>query len=128
VTDERLAALRSAPLFAEVGDGPLARLAEAAEPIHLAAGEPLIREGDPAEELYIVVSGEFEIRKRSGNAEVALTRVGPGSVQGEIAAFERGRRMASVYAVGDAEALRLPFESVRAMLGTDPEVATALLR
>jgi signal transduction histidine kinase len=128
VTDERLAALRSAPLFAEVGDAPLARLAEAAEPIHLTAGDPLIREGDPAEELYIVVSGEFEIRKRSGNAEVALTRVGPGSVQGEIAAFERGRRMASVYAVGDAEALRLPFESVRAMLGTDPEVATALLR
>jgi signal transduction histidine kinase len=128
VTDERLAALRAAPLFAEVGDAPLARLAEAAEPIHLKAGDPLIREGDPAEELFIVVTGEFEIRKRSGNAEVPLTRVGPGSVQGEIAAFERGRRMASVYAVGEAEALRLPFESVRAMLGTDPEVATALLR
>jgi signal transduction histidine kinase len=36
--------------------------------------------------------------------------------------------MASVYAVGEAEALRLPFESVRAMLGADPDVATALLR
>jgi signal transduction histidine kinase len=128
VTDERLAALRSAPLFAEVDDAPLARLAADAEPIHLHAGDPLIREGDVAEELYIVVSGEFEIRKRSGNAEVPLTRVGPGSVQGEIAAFERGRRMASVYAVGEAEALRLPFESVRAMLGADPDVATALLR
>jgi signal transduction histidine kinase len=128
VTDERLAALRAAPLFAEVDDGPLARLADDAEPIHLKAGDPLIREGDPAEELYIVVSGEFEIRKRSGNTEVALTRVGPGSVQGEIAAFEKGRRMASVYALGEAEALRLPFESVRAMLGADPDVATALLR
>jgi signal transduction histidine kinase len=128
VTDDRLAALRAAPLFAEVDDEPLARLARDAEPIRLKAGDPLIREGDPAEELYIVTRGEFEIRKLSGNAEIPLTRVGPGSVQGEIAAFERGRRMASVYAVGDAEALRLPFESVRTMLGTDPDVATALLR
>jgi signal transduction histidine kinase len=128
VTDERLAALRSAPLFAEVDDAPLARLAADAEPMHLKAGDQLIREGDPAEELFIVVSGELEIRKRSGNAEVPLTRVGPGSVQGEIAAFERGRRMASVYAVGEAEALRLPFASVRAMLREDPDVATALLR
>ena len=41
-------------------------------------GEALLREGDPAEELFVVVSGELEIRKQSGKAEVALTRVGPG--------------------------------------------------
>ena len=75
-----------------------------------------------------MVNGELEIRKQSGKAEVALTRVGPGSIQGEIAAFERSRRMASVYAVGECDVLRLPFESVRAMLAADPDVATALLR
>jgi signal transduction histidine kinase len=126
--DPRIAQLRASPMFAEVGDGPLAQLAAASEPMHLAPGEQLIREGDPAEELFVVVSGELEIRKQSGKAEVTLTRVGPGSIQGEIAAFERSRRMASVYAVHEADVLRLPFESVRAMLSADPDVATALLR
>ncbi|HEY7737560.1 MAG TPA: ATP-binding protein [Candidatus Limnocylindria bacterium] len=125
---DRLAQLRASSLFAEVPDEPLRRLAADAEEVHLRPGEALLREGDPAEEVYVVVTGELEIRKQSGKAEVALTRVGPGSIQGEIAAFERGRRMASVYAVGDAEVLRLPFESVRAMLGADPDVATVLLR
>jgi signal transduction histidine kinase len=120
--------LRASPLFADVPDEPLQKLAKSAEPVHLRAGEQLIREGDPAEELYVVVNGELEIRKQSGKAEVALTRVGPGSIQGEIAAFERSRRMASVYAVGECNVLRLPFESVRAMLAADPDVATALLR
>ena len=120
--------LRASPLFAEVPDEPLLRLAETVEPLHLEPGDALIREGDPAEDLFVVVSGELEIRKRSGKAEVALTRVGPGSIQGEIAAFERSRRMASVYAVTRCEVLRLPFESVRTMLSADPDVATALLR
>ena len=114
--------------FADVPDEPLQRLAAAAEPVHLQPGDSLIREGDPAEELFVVVSGDLEIRKQSGKAEVALTRVGPGSIQGEIAAFERSRRMASVYAVTECDVLRLPFESVRAMLAADPDVATALLR
>ena len=126
--DERLAQLRASPFFAEVGDDPLRRLAGDAEPLRLRPGETLLREGDPAEELFVVVSGELEIRKMSGNAEVALTRVGPGSIQGEMAAFERGRRMASVYAVTEAEVLRLPLESVRATIAADPDVATALLR
>ena len=126
--DERLNQLRASPFFAEVGDDPLRRLAADAEPLRLRPGEALLREGDPAEELFVVVSGDLEIRKLSGNAEVALTRVGPGSIQGEMAAFERGRRMASVYAVTDAEVLRLPLESVLATIAADPDVATALLR
>jgi signal transduction histidine kinase len=127
VTD-RVAQLRASPFFEEVGDEPLRQLAAAAEPLHLTTGQVLLREGDPAEELFVVVSGELEIRKQSGNTDVALTRVGPGSIQGEMAAFERGRRMASVVAVTDAEVLRLPLEAVRATIAADPDVATALLR
>ncbi len=127
-SDALLEQLRATPLFAEVPVEPLKQLAATAERLTLAAGDQLIREGDPAEELFVVVSGELEIRKQSGNAEVALTRVGPGSIQGEMATFERSRRVASVYAVTDAEVLRLPFESVRDMIAADPDVATALLR
>ncbi|HEV7200666.1 MAG TPA: cyclic nucleotide-binding domain-containing protein, partial [Candidatus Limnocylindria bacterium] len=60
--------LRATPLFAEVPIEPLKQLAAAAERLTLRAGEQLIREGDPAEELFVVVSGELEIRKQSGKA------------------------------------------------------------
>jgi signal transduction histidine kinase len=126
--DALLEQLRATPLFAEVPIEPLKQLASAAERLTLSAGEQLIREGDPAEELFVVVSGELEIRKQSGKADVALTRVGPGSIQGEMATFERSKRVASVYAVTETEVLRLPFESVQAMIAADPDVATALLR
>jgi len=89
---DRVAQLRTTPLFAEVPEEHLLKLAAVAVPLHLAPGEVLLREGDAAEELFVVVRGELEITKHSGNAEIPLTRVGPGSIQGEMAAFERGQR------------------------------------
>ena len=124
----RVDELRSTPLFADVPDKHLLKLAEAAVPLHLNPGEILLREGDHAEELFVLVSGELEITKHSGNAEIPLTRVGPGSIQGEMAAFERGQRMASVHAVTEADVLRLPIDAVQELLAAGPEVITGLMR
>ena len=48
-------------------------------------------------------------RSAPGRSEIPLARVGPGAIQGELAALERGKRMASVRAVTDAEVLRIPY-------------------
>ncbi|MEO6058937.1 MAG: cyclic nucleotide-binding domain-containing protein, partial [Candidatus Limnocylindria bacterium] len=97
-----LEALRATPLFAELSEEHLERLAAHVVPMQLAAGELLITEGDQADDLFVVVSGELDVTKRSGNAEIPLARVGPGAIQGELAALERGRRMASVRALTPA--------------------------
>ena len=120
--------LRATPLFAELADEYLERLAGHTQPLHLAPGEYLIQEGDPAEDLYVVVAGELEITKRSGNADVYLNRVGPGSIQGEIAGLERGQRMASVRAVDQAEVLRIPSAALGDLLAAGPDAVLALIR
>jgi len=123
-----LEALRATPLFAELPEEYLERLAANVVPIHLAAGELLITEGDQADDLFVVVSGELDVTKRSGNAEIPLARVGPGAIQGELAALERGRRTASVRALTAAEVLRIPYGAVRDLLSGGPDAALGIIR
>jgi signal transduction histidine kinase len=123
-----LDALRATPIFSEVSDEHLQRLAEQAIPMSLREGDYLINEGDQADDMFVVVSGEFEVTKRSGTSEIPLARVGPGEIQGELAALERGKRMASVRAATDAEVLRIPFVALRDLLSGGPDAALSIVR
>jgi len=123
-----LAALRATPLFADLPPDALERLAAGAEPMSLRAGEFLINEGDQADDMFVVVSGELDVTKRSGSSDIPLARVGPGAIQGELAALERGRRMASVQAVTDTQVLRIPYAAVRDLLSAGPDAALGIIR
>jgi signal transduction histidine kinase len=120
--------LRDTPLFGGLDDAQIARLVSMGEIQDLAAGTVLIREGDEADALYVVLDGELEVTKRSGRTDVLLKRVGPGSLQGEIAALEGGRRLASVVAVTPAEVLCIPVGAIRELLSAGPDVALAVIR
>jgi len=123
-----LDALRATPIFSEVPPELLERLAAQAEPVSLQPGELLISEGDQADEVFVVVSGELEVTKRSGSSEIPVARVGPGAIQGELAALERGQRTASVRALSQAEVLRIPYSAVLDLLASGPDAALAIIR
>ena len=120
--------LRDTPLFGGLDEAQLHRLVEMGEILDLAPGGILIREGDEADALYVVLAGEMDVTKRAGRSEIPVARVGPGALQGEIAALEGGRRLASVTAIGQAEVLRIPVSAVRELLGAGPDVALAVIR
>ncbi len=120
--------LRATPLFGGLDDAQLERLVGMGEIVDLAPGDRIISEGDVADALYVVLDGELDVTKRSGASEIPLARVGPGSLQGEIAALEGGRRLASVAAVGVAEVLRIPIGAIRELLSASPDVALAVIR
>ncbi len=123
-----LDALRAAPLFAQLPDEDLSRLAAMAQSMTLAPGDLLIREGDPGDALYVVVAGELDVTKRSGGVEIPLNRVGPGTIQGEMSAIEGRPRSASVRAVTGVEVLRIPREALLGVFTAAPESAFAILR
>jgi len=123
-----LDALRSAPLFAQLPDDDLSRLASMAEARSLAPGDLLLREGDPGDALYVVVSGDLDVTKKSGLTEVSLNRVGPGTIQGEMSAIEGRPRSASVRAITPVEVLRIPREALLDVFAAAPESAFAVLR
>lgn len=120
--------LRATPLFGGLDDERLARLIERGEIVDVAPGDRLIGEGEVADALYVILDGEFDVTKRSGMAEIPLARVGPGALQGEIAALEGGRRLASVRAVTTGEALRIPVDAMRELLNAGPDVALSVIR
>ena len=86
-TDDARGAARDTPLRRAVRDD-LERLAAHGDPQTLAPGELLIREGDPGDAMFVVVSGELDVTKRAGTSEQPLARVGPGAIQGELAALQ----------------------------------------
>lgn len=80
------------------------------------AGELLFQEGDPADALYMVQSGEFEVRAASdADAEVILAHLGPGAVVGEIALLSGTERSATVEALSDCVVFELSQEAFAAL-------------
>jgi signal transduction histidine kinase len=120
-------ALRASPLLAGLPDDELERLGVTCEPVRLAPGERLIAEGTPGDSFFVVLAGELEVTKRSGESEVPLAVIGRGEMTGEMAVLEGGVRSGSVTARTEAEVLRIPAAALYSILAS-PDAAMGMLR
>ncbi len=92
-------------------------------PVSFGFGSAIVREGDEADALYVVVSGKARVVKNGERGEeIALGSLRPGDSFGEMGLLERTRRSATVRASGDVEALRLDQSVFEALLRTHPEI------
>ena len=67
------------------------------------AGDPLFSEGEVGEMAFLVVSGEIEVFRQSGNKDRVLATVGRGEMIGEMSLIDNQPRMASARALQDTE-------------------------
>jgi MFS family permease len=104
VDEPKLHLLREVPAFAELPLTAFERLASGLEPLAFAAGETLMREGEPGDRFVVIEDGEVEI---SANGQPML-RLGRGAGIGEIALLRRSPRTATVTAVSDVRAFAIP--------------------
>ena len=100
LSEARLALLRSNPLFAPLPLTALDRLAESLVPVSFAAGDALMREGEPGEEYLLIEQGEVDVRV----ADASVATCGPGEGVGEIALLRGVPRTATVIARTPVEA------------------------
>ncbi|MFN8388408.1 MAG: cyclic nucleotide-binding domain-containing protein, partial [Anaerolineales bacterium] len=105
----------------------LQQLMDDAKPVSLRAGEFLMRQGDEGDAAYVVVSGEFEVTKQSGQSLIKIDVRNPGDVLGEMALLSRSPRSASVVAITDCEALRISPEAFENLLATSSTASLAVL-
>jgi len=119
--------LRKSPLFQGLSDEELRQLMDNAEPVSLGAGDVLIKQGETGDSAYVVIKGEFEIRKQSGQSLIKIDVRNPGDVVGEMALLSRTPRNATVIAKTDGEALRIPQESFEELLSSSSTAAMAVL-
>ncbi|MFN8425805.1 MAG: cyclic nucleotide-binding domain-containing protein [Anaerolineales bacterium] len=122
-----LSDLRKSPLFEGLTDSELQQLMDDAKPVSLRAGEFLMRQGDEGDAAYVVVSGEFEVTKQSGQSLIKIDVRNPGDVLGEMALLSRSPRSASVVAITDCEALRISPEAFENLLATSSTASLAVL-
>src|SRR5512133_1352282 len=108
--------LRKSPLFQGLSDEELQRLMDMAEPFSLRAGDVLIRQGEPGDSAYVLIKGEFEVQKQSGQSLIKIDVRNPGDVVGEMALLSRTPRSATIVAKTDGETLRIPQEAFEKLL------------
>src|SRR5882724_6887529 len=88
-----------------------------------AFGAVIVREGDPADALYVLVNGRARVVKRGdGGEDVTLGVLRPGDAFGEMALLEHTTRMATVRASSDVEVLRLDRAAVEELLVSAPDL------
>jgi len=122
--DTKVDALRQCPLFAELSRDELQELAKNTEDLEVDAGKVLCREGEPAQEFFVIIEGEAEATKDGE----ALRTMGPGDFFGEIGLIEDIPRTATVTAATSVRLFVLTGQSFRSVVEAQPEVENKVLR
>ena len=122
-----LSDLRKSPLFQGLSDEELGQLMDMAEHVSLRAGEILIRQGDTGDSAFVVIGGEFEIQKQTGQSLIKIDVRNAGDVVGEMALLSRAPRNATVISKTESETLRIPQEAFEKLLLSSSTAAMAVL-
>jgi CRP/FNR family cyclic AMP-dependent transcriptional regulator len=117
-------AIRKVPLFAELDDSELARLADRFVERSFKEGETVVEEGATGTSVFVIVDGNATVSV-GGEMKASL---GPGDYFGEMAAMDDGTRSASIVAATDLDVCFLTPWEFRPFVEEHPEVGWKLLR
>ncbi|MBI1622105.1 cyclic nucleotide-binding domain-containing protein [Aquamicrobium zhengzhouense] len=126
--DDDIRTLSGVGLFSDLTPEQLRLLAFGAEQVRLASGREIYRENAPADCAYVIVAGKVVLYREQDGEAVALSRVGPGTLLGELALITDTRRLTYAAAETDVELIRLNRSLFRRILEEYPETAAELHR
>jgi NTE family protein len=112
--------LDAVEIFHDLTADERARLTAELDTLSLKRGETLVRQGEPADALYIVVTGRFIVTL--DGSRVPIAELGPGQPVGEIAFLAGGTRTATVTALRDSLVLRLGRADFEALSAKSPSI------
>ncbi|MBF6606675.1 MAG: MFS transporter [Chloroflexi bacterium] len=116
------------PIFAGVAPATLEAILARCRRREIAAGTVVMRQGDPADRLAIVVSGSFEVTQRKADLTVARLRsMGPDEVFGEIGLLTGVPRTATVTATTPATMLELDGPDFLELVAAGPGLSSRFL-
>jgi len=121
--------LRQIALFRYVADEPLERLAAAMTRHKVARGAAVVKAGEAADRLYLVIGGRFKVTLagRQGR-EIILGMLSPGEVFGEMSLIDDAPRSATVTALEPGELLALDRDTFRQCLESNFDLCLGVMR
>jgi len=119
--------LRHISTFADLSDQDLAWLASQMTLIELAPGEIFLREGSPADRLFVILEGELRGERQSDGKEQRIYVARAGQVTGMLPFSRLTQFPSTVRAVGHARIAALPADRFPDMLRRIPLLAPRLV-
>lgn len=121
---DRLLFVRGVPIFQELRDDFLVRLASVMEELSFPTKHAIFTQGQEGRALYIVVSGQ--VRVHIGDRDLA--QLGPGTCFGEMSLFDAEPRSASVSTLASCECLVLTQQQLYEAIEETPGIAVNIIR
>jgi lysophospholipid hydrolase len=95
--------------------------------LHVRGGELLIRHGEPATCVYLVVSGRLRVQVAAAN-DAGAHEIGRGEIVGEVALLTGERHTATIYAIRDSELLVISKAAFERFVEMYPAAMKQILR
>jgi CRP-like cAMP-binding protein len=121
---DRLIFVRGVPIFKELRDDFLVRLASIMDELSFPANHTIFTEGQEGRSLYIVVSGR--VRVHIGNQEIV--QLDQGTCFGEMSLFDAEPRSASVTTLEPCDCLMLTQQQLYEAIDETPGIAVNIIR
>ncbi len=114
-------------LFSSLDEPGLRALLAMLELRTVRSGTPVVVQGEPGDEAYVLARGEVKVSRKSETGdEVALARLGSGSLFGEMALLSQTPRAAQVVALRPSLLLVLRKDALDALVADEPELGLAI--
>jgi CRP-like cAMP-binding protein len=121
MTPSRTEVLQRMPVFGALAPQTLEFLVGLARTAAVDSGAWFFREGEVANDMYVLESGRVEVVKAWQERELRLCELGPGDCFGEMALIDLSPRSASVRALATCRALRIGAGDLYALFERDAE-------
>ncbi|MBE9183103.1 cyclic nucleotide-binding domain-containing protein [Oculatella sp. LEGE 06141] len=121
---DRLLFVRGVPIFNELRDDFLVRLASIMDELSFPAKHTIFTQGQEGRSLYIIVSGR--VRVHIGDRELA--KLGEGACFGEMSLFDAEPRSATITTLEPCECLILTQQQLYEAIDETPGIAVNIIR
>lgn len=119
---------RDEVLYPKVTEEQIGYLRQAGEECTYRSGEVIFAEGEPADNMFIVLEGQIRVTRRVGSDESLIVVHGPGEFTGELSLLTGGLAVASGRAEGECRTLRIDSTTFRQLLGRCTPLTNTLVQ
>jgi CRP-like cAMP-binding protein len=126
-TEEMTSFLANIPLFQELNNRQLKKIASRFTPRTYQPGDAIVTQGKSGFGMFTIISGHAEaVLELADGSKTVVNEFGPADFFGEITMLDGGPRTASVVATEETECLILDRIEVIALMHKDAEMATKI--
>ena len=126
--DHDIASLRRVEIFSGFNEDQLRLIAFGSQKMDFPEGIELFHNAQSAEGGYVILSGEISLETYKNPNMPETTKLGPGTLIGEMALFTRNRHTGTATAISDTEVLKIRRDVVHRVLNEYPDLAAKLYR